>query len=61
MYFFKIENNNTYLNITMMAEDKNKIKEAELNEEQLDEVSGGANDPSAQTGKGELPTGGFTK
>lgn len=44
-----------------MAEDKNKLKEAELNEEQLDEVSGGANDPSAQRGKGELPAGGFTK
>ena len=24
-----------------MAEDKNKLKEAELNEEQLDEVAGG--------------------
>ena len=44
-----------------MAEDKNKIKEAELNEDQLDEVSGGANDPFAQTGQGELPPGGFRR
>jgi hypothetical protein len=31
-----------------MAEDKNKLKEAELNEEQLDEVAGGRCDQTKE-------------
>ena len=42
----EIKHNNNFLNITTMAEDKNKKqKEEELQNEQLDEVSGGAGWP----------------
>ena len=40
-----------------MAEDKNKLKEAELNEELLDEVSGGQLSPADRTGNHQVTFG----
>ena len=37
-----------------MAEDKNKLKEAELNEEQLDEVAGGQKVEQTEEKRGPL-------
>ena len=37
-----------------MAEDKNKLKEAELNEEQLDEVAGGKKGEQFEEQRGPL-------